>query len=70
MSLRFRRHWGTGNENTGLLMLRLERETGLGYDSREESVAEDVDMLLRRYGGVIDDDDVDDDDVDDDEAYY
>lgn len=47
-------------------MLRLERETGLsGYDSREESVAEDVDMLLRRYGGVIDDDD-----VDDDEAYY
>lgn len=67
MSLRFRRHWGTGNENTGLLMLRLERETGLsGYDSREESVAEDVDMLLRRYGGVIDDDD----DVDDDEAYY
>lgn len=47
MSLRFRRHWGTGNENTGLLMLRLERETGLSG----------------RYGGVIDDDDVDDDEA-------
>jgi hypothetical protein len=43
-------------------MLGLERETGLsGYDSLEESVAEDVDILLKGYGDV--------DDVDDD-AYY